>query len=547
MACIKKINGCEIKDETARKSIEEMRGNTDKSLESIAAQVEEMRGNTNTSLAALDSRVTSLAAMHPANVETVYTYEPTEGVYPKVEGNIQSTGAKVSIFLTFEGLRLMPGDTYEFYLPEGIAPFGDEADLDCWQGAILGGNTEPSFSKNDDLVAGVYGYLGGESQPCIGITNTGDLEISSEYGTEYVRVSGVFDLSRVSVAELVDLRTDANGKTYPTAGEAVRALERKAATYVGEYYSGAGAGSFEQKPDAQSWAPDGSQKEVIEDATIQKDVHGEILVGAYGAFSSELGGKSQANGKRAHAEGTSTIASGNYSHSEGNKTFAKGVNSHAEGLLTAAIGDVSHSEGSNTRAIGEASHSEGAFTESTGYASHAEGDHNKASGNGSHAGGVYSESNHETSFVHGAHLKTGRANQAVFGEYNEIDENALFAVGCGNSETERKNAFQVEKDGSIRAFGKKIGNVFIAEHGVTTYDEIIEAVNAGMACFCMIREGEYKGIVIPLSYIESMWCIFSTIRTMTSPGSVGMASEVSVWCIKGSGWQNPVRKSLAYQ
>ena len=305
-----------------------------------------------------------------------------------------------------------------------------------------------------------------------------------------------------------------------------------------------GAGSLQQELDAISWVPDASQTDVITNTAIQKDGDA-LLTGAFGDFSAMMGGKSQAKGKRAFAEGTSTIALGNYSHAEGNKTFAKAVNSHAEGLLTNALGEVSHAEGSTTTAKGDASHAEGAWTVASGYASHAENDHTEASGNGSHAGGVYSKAKHNMSFVHGSYLETGRSNQAVFGEYNKVDTSALFAVGNGTSQTNRKNAFQVNADGTMYAGGKQLGITFIAKFGVTTLDEILAAVNDGRACFCVIPDGNYKGTVLPLTSYSTAFCSFSTLYNPFTPNSIGNAYEMTVWCHSG-GWTSVKTKSLAY-
>ena len=347
-----------------------------------------------------------------------------------------------------------------------------------------------------------------------------------------------------------------------------------------------GAGSLQQELDAVSWAPDASQTDVLSDTAIYKDGDA-ILTGAFGDFSAMMGGKSQAKGKRAFAEGTSTIALGNYSHAEGNKTFAKAVNSHAEGLLTNALGGNSHAEGASTRATGDNSHAEGHLSEASGYgshaegnqttasgeaahtegssnaatgncahaegagntasgyASHAEGDSNKAIGSGSHAGGVMSQAKHNMSFVHGTYLETGRVGQSVFGEYNAVDANALFAVGNGTSQTNRKNAFQVNADGTMYAGGKQLGITFIAKFGVTTLDEILAAVNDGRACFCVIPDGNYKGTVLPLTSYSTAFCSFSTLYNPFTPNSIGNAYEMTVWCHSG-GWTSVKTKSLAY-
>ena len=104
--------------------------------------------------------------------------------------------------------------------------------------------------------------------------------------------------------------------------------------------------------------------------------------GGVGEYSSSFGGKSSAQGKRSHAQGTTTIAKGNYSHAEGDNSVAWGGASHAEGVTTVSIGYGSHAEGSTTVAIGDGSHAEGGSTTAEGTVSHAEGSGATASNTG---------------------------------------------------------------------------------------------------------------------------------------------------------------------
>lgn len=347
--------------------------------------------------------------------------------------------------------------------------------------------------------------------------------------------------------------------------------------------NGANTGAISQKHNAESWTPDADQAEVIQSAANKTG--NDIAVGAFGQYSFMEGGKSQAKGKRAHAEGTSTVAVGDYSHAEGNKTGSLGPNSHAEGLKSVAQGGASHAEGGNTKAIGEASHTEGvdtiarsyashaegaitetkkdyshaegytsiadgiashaegygtltgndaahaeglgtraigayahaegAHTEATGDNSHAEGVATKATAYAAHAGGDSTEANHSGSFAHGAVLKTGRDQQAVFGKFNEVDADALFVVGNGESADAPRNAFKVTSDGKAIAGGKQLAtlddisgdcDVFVATYGTTTLSEIAEACRANKSIFLKIdsywdpnTSATYANVVLPIS------------------------------------------------
>lgn len=195
---------------------------------------------------------------------------------------------------------------------------------------------------------------------------------------------------------------------------------------------GTGACATQQLPDGVADGFDFTGKNANATA-LDATLTGTILYGATGEFASAFGGKCAAQGKRSHAEGTTTIAKGAYSHAEGNSTVTLGNNAHAEGLQTLAKGDHSHSEGQLTQAIGERSHAEGNDT--------------IAKGNNSHVGGWKSETNGAYSFAHGAGVIADVACQVVFGRYNLRTQSA-FIVG-GGSQEEKRNSFEVRQNGDI--------------------------------------------------------------------------------------------------
>lgn len=158
----------------------------------------------------------------------------------------------------------------------------------------------------------------------------------------------------------------------------------------------------------------------------------------------------QANGEAAHAEGCATKAYGKYSHAEGMYAYASGICSHAEGVQTNANGTYSHAEGSNSKATGYASHAEGNYSIAKGSYSHAEGNNTEATGYASHAGGYKSSASAPYSFCHGRELRTvGIEPQAAFGCFNETNSSMLFSIGNGSSDTDRKNAFSINKSGTM--------------------------------------------------------------------------------------------------
>ena len=163
-----------------------------------------------------------------------------------------------------------------------------------------------------------------------------------------------------------------------------------------------------------------------------------------------------------HAEGQKTVASGLRGHAEGMHTSASGENSHAEGYFTSANGKNSHAEGQSIlvpggddisialQANGEAAHAEGCATKAYGKYSHAEGNNTEATGYASHAGGYKSSASAPYSFCHGRELRTvGIEPQAAFGCFNETNSSMLFSIGNGSSDTDRKNAFSINKSGTM--------------------------------------------------------------------------------------------------
>lgn len=182
--------------------------------------------------------------------------------------------------------------------------------------------------------------------------------------------------------------------------------------------------------------------------TEEKDY---VPYGAKGDYSISLGGKSLAKGKRSSAMGTTTLALANYSHTEGDVTVAMGNDSHAEGYetTTGPFATAAHSEGSQTVAFAEAAHAEGIWS--------------VAFGKGSHAGGIGTLAIEE--------------GQYAIGRYNEREHSAMFVVGAGESNEERKTIFKIGKDGSIYYLQDKNDGV-ILQSKLSAIDHDIERQKA---------------------------------------------------------------------
>lgn len=121
-----------------------------------------------------------------------------------------------------------------------------------------------------------------------------------------------------------------------------------------------------------------------------------------------------------------------------------------------ANGNYSHAEGFNTKADNVASHAEGGYTDATGDYSHTEGYSTSASKRFSHAGGNTSSALKEGAFVHGNNVIADKNDYEIaFGTFNKSNEDTLFSVGNGTSDTDRGNAFEITKT-TGKLFDKEI-------------------------------------------------------------------------------------------
>lgn len=205
------------------------------------------------------------------------------------------------------------------------------------------------------------------------------------------------------------------------------------ASTVENLKNGAGVGAVQQLADGVENGFDFTGKNPNAE-TIDETLSGTQPYGAIGDFANAFGGKSSAQGKRSHTEGTTTIAKGKYSHAEGDNSVALGDDSHAEGYQTVA--------GKKSDGAYIAQHAEGMRTQALGWAAHSEGSDTIAKGNNSHAGG--------------SHTIAGWNDQTVIGRYNDNKYGNLFEVGNGTSEDNRSNAFEVKDNGTAYAGGKRL-------------------------------------------------------------------------------------------
>lgn len=180
---------------------------------------------------------------------------------------------------------------------------------------------------------------------------------------------------------------------------------------------------------------------------------------ASGSYSHAEGSSTTASDGSAHAEGSGTTASGHAAHAEGWNTVASGDAAHAEGYYnTTASGDYAHAEGRTTTASGAASHTEGHQTSATQIYAHAEGSYTTASNDSAHAEGRGTTASGQYSHAGGYYTTAGYSYQTAIGYYNSNKSTNVFEVGNGTDIDNKRNAFEVRKNGDVNIQGQILRN-----------------------------------------------------------------------------------------
>ena len=105
----------------------------------------------------------------------------------------------------------------------------------------------------------------------------------------------------------------------------------------------------------------------------------------------------------------------------------------------------------NNEASGSGSVAFGKDTKSKGNSSFVTGQKNRATENASRGfvGGYDNTIDNATTFAFGQGLKNSRERKSTFGQWNKDEYDTLFEVGCGTSDEDRHNAFEVRKNGIV--------------------------------------------------------------------------------------------------
>lgn len=110
-----------------------------------------------------------------------------------------------------------------------------------------------------------------------------------------------------------------------------------------------------------------------------------------------------------------------------------------------------HNEGSSNLQLGDSGHTEGAGNINTANCGHVENQTNENYAMNGHVQGTENvlEEEAENGSVGGSHNRGKSKNGTIFGQYNTPKTNTLLEIGCGTSDTDRKNAVEVKKDGKF--------------------------------------------------------------------------------------------------
>jgi hypothetical protein len=110
----------------------------------------------------------------------------------------------------------------------------------------------------------------------------------------------------------------------------------------------------------------------------------------------------------------------------------------------------SYSFGEECEINGDYAVSMGYYNESIGENSLTNGQENVASGRNSHAEGYYNTAEGECSYVNGIGNIAKNTAQTVIGQYATVDtDDAIFQIGIGTGEGDRRDALKIKKDGTV--------------------------------------------------------------------------------------------------
>lgn len=145
-----------------------------------------------------------------------------------------------------------------------------------------------------------------------------------------------------------------------------------------------------------------------------------------------------------------------------------------------------------------------------------------AVGDGSMVSGKNTLTDADAAFATGEGTIASADNQTVVGQYNEIDDDALFVVGNGSDDEHRSNAITVKKNGEVYAHGDK--RVAMEETVVAiqeTVREMNEGANATPENVLDLSEDEvHNGFYLPNGSLNTTTWGYAHTFIPCAPGDV---------------------------
>lgn len=313
--------------------------------------------------------------------------------------------------------------------------------------AIVTGQCGVAFGK--DTEAAKYGFASGYGSKSYydgGVAIGDSCSTNSQYSVALGSNSVIGTEAAYSLA--VGRSTNVTGYCGVAMGHS--------ATSAGNYAVAIGHGS---QANAECAVSIGHANTVAATLATAVGASNNVVSEATAAFV--FGEKNTANSKHSLAGGASSESLGTYSFAFGRHSVAKGIGSIAIGTANPANSATDISADTEVHEAG-ADYSvvlgRGCKTTSGATCAIALGAFNTIESAGKYAltAGRNNMISHEYTMVAGQGLKTSANNQAVFGKFNAIDSDTVFAIGTGTSDSNRKDAFKVTKDGRAFANGKEV-------------------------------------------------------------------------------------------
>lgn len=174
----------------------------------IYTQLMSAYGKTEAAIAAERVRTDEMVAVERARIDELVAMRSSDGLTQielsaeNVSGNIKTNGFYARLSLYISNVSIEPGSSYytDYFIPEKLLPFTPTQLLDTYR---------------EDVTA-TFSVILQDGMARLSVNNQSGETLNS------VSIFSEYALATPYIGELADIRVSADGKTYDTAGEAVR-------------------------------------------------------------------------------------------------------------------------------------------------------------------------------------------------------------------------------------------------------------------------------------------------------------------------------------